>query len=109
MPSYRQNADIRNMQQERKPIAKTEYTNYEEYLQAQKELNEQYQSLPAKICTLCGYPMDYKGHKLSKSEKKWSVHDVCKQKMNDMLDRESGVARERREAERRANNYGKRF
>lgn len=91
--------DIRNRQQ----LVKTEYTNYEEYLEAQKRVNDFYFAQPAKACELCGYPMDHQGHKPTEWETKWSVHEVCKKSMHSMLDREAGVARERRAAERIAN------
>ena len=80
----------------REALVKTEYTNYEEYLDAQTRLTKRLTSQPAKTCELCGYPMDYKGHRLSEKEKKWSIHDVCKTKMEGMLDRNTGIARERR-------------
>ncbi len=79
-----------------KPIVKTEYTNYDEYLDAQTRITKDLISKPAVTCELCGYPMDYKGHKLSKREEKWSIHDVCRDKAERMLDRDSGIARERR-------------
>lgn len=53
-------------------------------------------SKPAKTCTLCGYPMDYNGHKLTEWEEKWSTHEPCRDKAHGMLDRETGIARERR-------------
>lgn len=79
-----------------KPIVKTEYTNYEEYLDAQSRITKELISKPAVTCELCGYPMDYKGHKLSKMEAKWSIHDVCRDKAERLLDRDSGITRERR-------------
>lgn len=97
--SYRSLADIKNMA-ERAPLVKTEYTNYDEYLEAQKKVNDHFFAQPAKNCELCGYPMDYQGHVLTEWEVKWSVHEVCQKSMHSMLDRESGVARERKAAER---------
>lgn len=107
--SYRNHADIRSMGGERKQLVKTEYTNYEEYMEAQKYIHEQYQSQPADVCTLCGYPMDYNGHVLTEYERKWSTHDVCKKKMEGLLDRETGIARERKAAEKRAASSGRRY
>lgn len=53
-------------------------------------------SKPAKTCVLCGYPMDYQGHKATEWEIKWSTHAPCHEKALKMLDRESGIARERK-------------
>lgn len=78
-------------------IAPTEYTNYDEYMSAQARLTQRLISQPARVCELCGYDMDHKGHKLSEREKKWSVHDVCKKKLEAQLDRDTGVARDRRQ------------
>lgn len=95
--SYKGLADIRNMGGKPAPqLVKTEYTNYEEYLEAQKHVNDHYFGLPAKNCELCGYPMDYNKHKMSEWEFKWSVHEVCRDSMHGMLDRETGIARERK-------------
>lgn len=101
--SYKSLADIRNMGgNPTQQIVKTEYTNYEEYLEAQKKVNDHYFSLPAKNCELCGYPMDYNKHQMTEWEFKWSVHEVCKNSMHGMLDRETGIARERKAVKRSA-------
>jgi hypothetical protein len=107
--SYRGQADIQQMANERKQVVKTEYTNYNEYMDAQKYAHEVLQSQPAVTCELCGYPMDYNGHVLSERESKWSIHDVCRKKMEGMLDRETGIARERKAAERRAQSGPRRY
>ena len=78
------------------PIVPTEYTNFNDYLDAQTRLTQRLINQPARTCELCGYPMDYKGHKLTKWENKWSIHEVCKRKAENMLDRDSGIARERK-------------
>lgn len=88
---------------ERRQIAPTEYINYDDYMDAQKRLTKQLTSQPAQICEMCGYPMNYNGHKLSEWERKWSIHEVCKDKVSGMLDRKTGITRERKEAERIAN------
>lgn len=77
-------------------IAPTEYSNYEEYMDAQSKLTQRLINQPAKVCELCGYDMDHKGHKLSEKEKKWSIHDVCRRKLEKQLDRDTGIATERR-------------
>lgn len=78
------------------PTQRRQWTNYDEYIKDQRSIFDQMKSKPAQFCGLCGYPMDYNGHKLTEWEKIWSVHEVCKSKMGNYLDRESGVARERR-------------
>ena len=88
--------DIVSRREQMQPKIQTEYTNYEEYLDAQSRITKSLISQPARTCELCGYPMDYKGHKLSKMEAKWSIHDVCRAKAEKMLDRDSGITRERR-------------
>jgi hypothetical protein len=107
--SYRNQADIQQMAQQRQQIVKTEYTDYNEYMDAQKYIHDTLQSKPAVTCELCGYPMDYNGHILSEKEQKWSIHEVCRKKMENMLDRETGIARERKAAERHAANSGRRY
>ena len=77
-------------------VKRREWTNYDDYIRDQRMIFEQMKAKPAKICGLCGYAMDYNGHKLTEWEETWSVHEVCKAKMSNYLDRESGVARERR-------------
>jgi hypothetical protein len=57
-------------------------------------------SRPALTCELCGYPMNYNGHKLTPWEQKWSTHEVCRDKALQMLDRQSGITRERRRRRR---------
>lgn len=106
---YRDLADIQRIASERQPLVPTEYSNYDEYLKAQKYLHEQVFKQPANVCELCGYPMNYKGHQLTEWEKKWSVHEVCKKKLDAMLDRQTGISRERRAAERRAQRQKERL
>ncbi len=53
-------------------------------------------SRPPLTCELCGYPMDYNGYKPDKWEIKWSTHNTCKEKAFKLLDRQSGIARERK-------------
>lgn len=107
--NYKSASAIRNMGAAGKdPLVKMEYTNYDEYLLAQKQVHDHFFSLPAKNCELCGYPMDYNNHILSEREFKWSVHDVCKKKMDTMLDRETGIHRERKALERQAERQKKR-
>lgn len=72
------------------------WRSYEEYMRDQKKIADQMKAKPAISCELCGYPMDYKGHKLTKWERDWSVHEVCKAKLGNLLDRQSGAARDRR-------------
>ena len=61
----------------------------------QDEHHKAFFAQPAIICGMCGYPMDYEGHVLTDWEKKWSIHEPCKIKVGNMLDRETGIARER--------------
>jgi hypothetical protein len=56
---------------------------------------------PAKTCSLCGYPMDWQGHKPTEWEQKWSTHEVCRDKAHQLLDRHAGITRERRMFARR--------
>jgi hypothetical protein len=100
--SYKSLADIQNMNTERKQLVKTEYRSYDEYMDAQSYVHKQLHTKPAEQCELCGYAMDYNGHVLSEWETKWSIHEVCKKKMDNMLDRETGIARERKAMENRA-------
>lgn len=102
MSNYRKPSDIQNMQAQRKQLVPTEFTNYDEYLKAQKAIHDHMFQQEAAVCQLCGYPMNYNGHKLSEREEKWSVHDVCNKKMEGMLDRKTGIARERQAIEKRA-------
>ena len=88
--------DIVAARKAQQPIVQTEYTNYDDYLDAQSRLTQRLINQPAITCELCGYPMDYKGHKVTKWETKWSIHEVCKRKAESMLDRDSGIARERK-------------
>lgn len=65
----------------------------------QQKYDEQHAKLfskPALTCELCGFPMNHKGHVLTEWEEKWSTHEVCRDKAHAMLDRQSGIARERR-------------
>jgi hypothetical protein len=104
MSKFKSASDIQKMaNQSRQQLVKTEYTNYDEYLAAQKQMNDHYFAKPPENCELCGFPMDYNKHVLTEWEEKWSVHEYCRDKMAGMLDRETGIARERRELERRAN------
>lgn len=73
-----------------------EWTNYDEYMNDQKRIHDETFSRPALFCNLCGYPMDYNGHKLTEWETKWSTHEICKKKVSDRLDRESGILRDRK-------------
>lgn len=92
----------------RQQLVPTEYTNYDEYMDAQSRITKHLTSQPARTCEMCGYPMDYNGHQLSEREQKWSVHDVCQAKVESMLDRQTGIARERLEIERRADRHRRR-
>ena len=83
-------------EEHRKALVPTEYTDYDEYINAQSHLTQRLINQPPRSCELCGYPMDYKGHKLTDREKKWSIHDVCRKKMEKQMDRESGINRDRR-------------
>lgn len=109
--SYRNRADIQNMgqaqQHSKHRIAKTEYRDYNEYMDAQKYVHEELHNKPAISCELCGYPMDYNGHVPTEWEAKWSIHEVCKKKMDNMLDRETGITRERKAMNTRAS--GRRY
>ncbi len=93
---YSKGSDIRQMANRKPVIKQLEYTSESDYLMAQKKLHDYVFSQPAKNCTLCGYPMDYQGHQPCEWEKKWSTHQICKDKMHKMLDRETGITRERR-------------
>lgn len=104
--SYRGQADIQQMGG-RQPLVKSEYTNYDEYLSAQDQVHRELLSKPAKTCELCGYPMDYNNHVPSEWERKWSIHSVCKRKLDGMLDRETGISRERKAMNSRAS--GRRY
>lgn len=73
------------------------WTNYDEYIAAQRRFFEEMKAKPANYCTLCGYPMDYNGHKPTEWELTWSTHEPCRDSALRMLDRESGIARERRQ------------
>ncbi|WP_422661691.1 hypothetical protein ACK8P5_26580 (plasmid) [Paenibacillus sp. EC2-1] len=88
----------RKAQADRLPdnLQRKEWTNYDDYLRDQKRIHEKVFSRPALFCNLCGYPMDYQGHKMTEWEEKWSTHEVCKKKMNNFLDRESGILRDRK-------------
>lgn len=78
------------------PNQRKQWTNYDEYINDQRTVFNEMKQRPAQFCGLCGYEMNYNGHKLTEWEKIWSVHEVCKAKMSGYLDREAGVARERR-------------
>lgn len=78
---------------QRKRIAKT----YEDMVAAQRENYEKMRNKPANYCVLCGYPMNYNGHQPTEWELIWSTHEPCREAAFRMLDRESGVARERRQ------------
>lgn len=107
--NYKGSSSIQKMAKRatKERIAQTEYRNYDDYMNAQKDIHQHLHAKPADMCELCGYAMDYNGHQLSAWEQKWSIHEVCRDKMGGMLDRETGIARERRELERRST--GKRF
>lgn len=83
-------------EEHQKALVPVEYTDYDEYINAQSHLTQRLITQPSKSCELCGYPMDYKGHKLTEREQKWSVHDVCRAKMEKQIDRASGINRDRR-------------
>lgn len=89
--------DIAQRHASQNPLVKTEYTDYGEYMKAQENLTKKVISKEAKTCELCGYPMTWKGHKLTEKEKKWSIHDVCREKAMRLLDRDSGILRDRKE------------
>lgn len=109
MSKYKAGSSIQQMAQRsrKERIAPTEYKNYDDYLKAQKQVHEHLHSKPAISCELCGYPLTYNGHKPTEREQKWSIHDVCQEKMSRMLDRETGIARERKALANQ--NTGKRF
>lgn len=65
------------------------------------QTQQKFFSRPAIRCTLCGYPMDYNGYKPDEWEKKWSTHKSCRDKAHSMLDRATGITRERRMMQRR--------
>ncbi len=73
-----------------------EWTNYDQYLNDQRKIFDNLQKVPAKFCVLCGYPLDYNNHVPTEPEQKWSVHEPCQKKAWAMLDRETGVTRERK-------------
>lgn len=62
----------------------------------QDENHKKFFAKPALTCGLCGYPMDYNGHVPTAWEQKWSVHEPCKEKAHSMLDRNTGITRERK-------------
>lgn len=109
MSKYKAGSSIQKMAQRasKQRIAPTEYKNYDDYLNAQKHVHDHLHSKPAEMCELCGFPMDYNGHQLSAWEDRWSIHEVCRDKMGGMLDRETGIARERKALQKQST--GKRF
>jgi len=93
----------RKKKMKRPPLTKEERKrrrDHKKYLgdtTRQDENHRKFFAKPAVTCGLCGYPMDYNGHKLTEWEAKWSIHEPCREKAHKMLDRDTGITRERRQ------------
>lgn len=57
-------------------------------------------SRPAQTCEICGGPMhvnpkDGTNHNITEWERKWSVHKICAEDMQNRLDRQTGINTDR--------------
>lgn len=99
--SYRDQADVKKVVRQRaaekKPTKTVELLDNNKFAQ----IHQKFFSRPAIKCTLCGYPMDYNGYVPNEWERRWSTHEPCRNKAHSMLDRATGITRERRMMERR--------